>query len=49
MGLPAGWVTDTDGLSRSHQLKCLGNGVVPQQAHHALSMLLERDVSEVAA
>lgn len=31
MGLPAGWVTDR-GLSRPDQLKCLGNGVVPQQA-----------------
>lgn len=31
MGLPEGWVTDR-GLSRPEQLKCLGNGVVPQQA-----------------
>ncbi len=31
MGLPEGWVTDR-GLSRPDQLKCLGNGVVPQQA-----------------
>ena len=38
MGLPVGWVTDLD-LSRSQQLKMLGNGVVPQQAYHALELL----------
>jgi DNA (cytosine-5)-methyltransferase 1 len=38
MGLPDGWVTDAvDG--RSHQLRILGNGVVPQQAAHALTVL----------
>lgn len=41
MGLPEGWVTDI-GLSRSQQLKILGNGVVPQQAHHALELLWEQ-------
>ena len=40
MGLPVGWVTDLD-LSRSQQLKMLGNGVVPQQAYHALELLHE--------
>lgn len=39
MGLPAGWVTDT-GIPRSAQLKALGNGIVPQQAAHALRLLL---------
>jgi DNA (cytosine-5)-methyltransferase 1 len=39
MGLPIGWVTDLD-LSRSQQLKMLGNGVVPQQAYFALHQLL---------
>jgi len=39
MGLPAGWVTDTPGLSRNAQLKALGNGVVPQQALAALRVL----------
>ena len=39
MGLPKGWVTDV-GLSRAQQLKILGNGVVPQQAYHALQVLL---------
>ena len=41
MGLPDGWVTDI-GLSRAQQLKILGNGVVPQQAHYALELLLGR-------
>ena len=40
MGLPAGWVCDVPGLSRNDQLKALGNGVVPQQAAHALRLLL---------
>lgn len=40
MGLPAGWVTDVPGLSRNDQLKALGNGVVPQQAIHAIRLLL---------
>jgi len=38
MGLPVGWVTNLD-LSRSQQLKMLGNGVVPQQAYYALELL----------
>lgn len=41
MGLPAGHVTHTPGLSRSQALKALGNGVVPQQAAHAISHLAE--------
>ena len=40
MGLPVGWVTDLE-LSRTQQLKMLGNGVVPQQAYHALELLHE--------
>lgn len=48
MGLPDGWVTDLD-ISRSQQLKLLGNGVVPQQAYLALQLLcdtpnIERDL-----
>jgi len=39
MGLPAGWVTDLD-ISRSQQLKLLGNGVVPQQAYKAIKQLM---------
>ena len=42
MGLPAGHVTDVPGLSRNAQLKALGNGVVPQQAIAALTLLMER-------
>ncbi|MFC4631291.1 hypothetical protein ACFO6V_23800 [Promicromonospora alba] len=38
-GLPDGWVTDTD-TTRNEQLQALGNGVVPQQAAHALHRLL---------
>jgi DNA (cytosine-5)-methyltransferase 1 len=39
MGLPAGHVTDT-GIPRNAQLKCLGNGVVPQQGTAALRQLM---------
>jgi len=39
MGLPKGWVTDLD-ISRSQQLKILGNGVVPQQAFRAIEQLM---------
>lgn len=42
MGLPVGWVTDMD-MSRTQQLKMLGNGVVPQQAYYALQLLLNSD------
>jgi DNA (cytosine-5)-methyltransferase 1 len=42
MGLPDGWVTDPElGLTRNEQLKLCGNGVVPQQAALALTVLLE--------
>ncbi|MFE2077282.1 DNA cytosine methyltransferase [Streptomyces misionensis] len=41
MGADPGWVTGTDlGLSRSDQLKILGNGVVIHQAVHAYRALL---------
>ncbi|MGY3335939.1 DNA (cytosine-5)-methyltransferase 1 [Streptomyces filamentosus] len=42
MGLPAGHVTDVPGLTRTQQLKALGNGVVPQQAEAALRLLHQR-------
>lgn len=42
---PAGWVTETDGLSRAAQLHLLGNAVVPLQAAHALDLLLSSDSS----
>ena len=41
MGLPDGWVTGV-GLSRTQELKMLGNGVVPQQAAAAYGWLLEQ-------
>ncbi|MFC4588620.1 DNA cytosine methyltransferase [Sphaerisporangium corydalis] len=39
MGLPSGHVTDLD-LPRTEQLRIIGNGAVPQQAHHAYGLLL---------
>jgi DNA (cytosine-5)-methyltransferase 1 len=41
MGLAPGWITG-HGLSRKDEIKMAGNGVVPQQAVFALSVLLER-------
>ena len=40
MGWPDGWVTDVPGVSRNDALRCIGNGVVPQQATAALRYLL---------
>lgn len=50
-GVPSGWVTDVPGLSRSQQLKALGNGCVPQQVALALELLLGdiTDAGEAAA
>ncbi|MFJ7023223.1 hypothetical protein ACIQUW_33165 [Streptomyces sp. NPDC101117] len=42
MGLPAGHVTAVPDLTRTQQLKALGNGVVPQQAAVALRLLVDR-------
>ncbi|MFD1935137.1 DNA cytosine methyltransferase [Nonomuraea mangrovi] len=42
LGLPEGHVTAVPGLSRTAQLKVLGNGVVPQQAALALRILTDR-------
>lgn len=39
MGLPAGWITDTD-IPRNAKIKAAGNGVVPQQAALAIRKLL---------
>ena len=41
MGLPDGWVTDVI-VKRGPALKCLGNGVVPQQAALAIGQLMSR-------
>jgi hypothetical protein len=43
MGLPEGHVTNVPKLTRNEQLKALGNGVVPQQAYAALSLMLTPD------
>lgn len=42
MGLPAGHVTAVPELTRTQQLKALGNGVVPQQAAAAIRLLADR-------
>lgn len=41
MGLPEGWVTDILN-KRGPALKCLGNGVVPQQAARAIHLLIDQ-------
>lgn len=49
MGADLGWVTGPDlGLSRSDQLKILGNGVVIHQAIHAYRALLAADAPALA-
>lgn len=40
MGVPAGRITDTPGLSRNQKLRLAGNGVVPDQAAHAIRELV---------
>ena len=41
MGWPKDWVTDPEiGISRNDQLRITGNGVVSQQAAHAIRILL---------
>ena len=47
MGLPEGHVVDVPGITRNQALKALGNGVVPQQAAHAIRRILAW--TEVAA
>ncbi|KAB1983473.1 DNA cytosine methyltransferase [Streptomyces triticiradicis] len=50
MGADPGWVTSTNlGLSRSDQLKILGNGVVIHQAAHAYRALLATLTAEAAS
>ena len=44
MGLPDGWVTGTEGLSRAAQLRLLGNSVVPRQAAQAVAALISEDI-----
>lgn len=40
MGIPS-LVTQVPGIARTHQLRIIGNGVVPQQASMALRLLIE--------
>ena len=46
MGYPEGWV---DGVSRTGQLKALGNAIVPHQAAAAWGHLLGLDVNTESA
>lgn len=48
MGLPEGWITDVHGLSMTAQVKACGNGVVPQQAAHALELLMNLEMEAAA-
>jgi DNA (cytosine-5)-methyltransferase 1 len=48
MGLPDGWVTAGE-LSPAQALRVLGNGVVPQQAAHALEVLAGQAADGVPA
>ncbi|MEU4950743.1 DNA cytosine methyltransferase [Streptomyces lavendulae] len=38
-GLPDGWITSVDGLTRADAIRLAGNGVVPQQAYEAFRRL----------
>ncbi|NED75326.1 DNA cytosine methyltransferase [Streptomyces sp. SID9944] len=49
MGLPAGHVTDVPDMTRTEQLKALGNGVVPQQAAAAIRLLHQRATDAASA
>lgn len=44
MGLEPGWITEVPGMKRSEAIELAGNGVVPQQAEHALRMMLDAKV-----
>jgi DNA (cytosine-5)-methyltransferase 1 len=49
MGLPEGHITDVPGLSINEQLKLVGNGVVPQQAEHAIRWLWSQLAGSIEA
>lgn len=49
MGLAHGWVTSVDGITRSDALRLLGNGVVWQQAAHAIRLLTPPDLVRSAS
>lgn len=46
MGLPRGWVSEVAGLDDAARLHLLGNGVMPAQARHALTWLLEKSAQD---
>ena len=46
MSLPAGWITNTPDVTRTEALKLAGNGVVPQQAAHALRVLAREQTDD---
>lgn len=48
MGLPQGWVTGVAGVSRTAQLRALGNGVIPAQAATAVTLLLRDALTDSA-
>ena len=49
MGLPPGWVTGVPGLSRTAQIRILGNGVIPLQGRLAIHALAARAREDVLA
>lgn len=49
MGLPAGWITDVPGITRTEALSLCGDGVVPHQGAAALSLMLDRARQAVAS
>jgi len=42
MGLPDGWVTGVENLSRAAMLRIIGNGLVPAQGALAIQILTAR-------
>ena len=48
-GLPAGWICDVPGITRTEAIELAGNGVVPQQAQAALADMLPSITEEAAA
>ena len=48
MGLTPGWVTGVPGLSRTAQIRILGNGVVPLQGRTAIRTLTRRALEVIA-
>lgn len=47
MGLPEGHITQVPGLTWQEAIRALGNGVIPQQAEHALRAITQMLQSEL--